>query len=329
MRAMEAVPLLLSLHLSATSAAALTRNSVNSWTGPDAAGVFTAGGGTVEGCTEDMDVFPEKGKVVFANFAVEYRNTYKIVTNRAAGVKYLLWQRGCRKPTDEQVGGYNQYAGVFEIPLRSVALTSASYFGAIEVMGERAAVRMVDSFKLYGSSPCMQKQHADGWTVLNNAWPAPMWDAESGFYTVAGDGSKQPDARLNALQIEATFHSTSTKAAPGLVQVSDLVENNFYAMGEWIEYHAFFFNREKEVASITDEARLRWQCHSGSFVCACACACARARARARARTCACVVYVCTTPYRVGHGSVCLCVTRKYHAVACVRYRTTPPRWRCP
>ena len=201
--------LVMLLHF-ATSAAA-TGNAVNRWTGPDADGLFSADGGMVEGCTEEMDVFPEKAKVFLANFAVEYRNTYKIVTNKAAAdLKYLLWQRGCKKPTEDQVGGYSQYAGVFEIPLRSVALTSASYFGAMEVMGERTAVRMVDSFQLHSSSPCMLKQAADGWTVVNNAFPAPLWDADSGFYRTV-DGRKIPDEKLNNLKIEATFHSSPSK----------------------------------------------------------------------------------------------------------------------
>lgn len=46
------------------------------------------------------------------------------------------------------------------------------------------------------------------------------------------------------------------------VQVADTVETNFYAMGEWIKYHALFFNREKAVQKVTDSSRERWLCHS-------------------------------------------------------------------
>ena len=57
------------------------------------------------------------------------------------------------------------------------------------------------------------------------------------------------------------------QASPGLVLVSDSVENNFYAAGEWIEYHALFFNREKEVSEITGLSRQVSVC----FLCLCAC----------------------------------------------------------
>ena len=40
------------------------------------------------------------------------------------------------------------------------------------------------------------------------------------------------------------------------------METNFYAMGEWIKYHALFFNREKAVQEVTDSSRERWLCHS-------------------------------------------------------------------
>ena len=45
-----------------------------------------------------------------------------------------LWntqQRGCPKPADAD--DRTKYAASFEVPLRSVALTSSTYFGAMEV----------------------------------------------------------------------------------------------------------------------------------------------------------------------------------------------------
>jgi len=79
----------------AVHGAAPITNAVNEWSKtPDVNGVFTASGGVVTDCTADMDVFPNKAKVSFGNFSVEYKNNYKIVTNKGATpvVKYLLWQ---------------------------------------------------------------------------------------------------------------------------------------------------------------------------------------------------------------------------------------------
>lgn len=272
-------PLVLALALLAVAsvrAQAPTTNTVNTW--KEASGVFTAGGGLLAGCTAETDAFPEKARVAFANFAVEYKKTYKIVTNKGATppLKYLLWQRGCPKPSeaDSKSGdGSPVYAGVFEIPLRSVAITSATYFGALEVMGERAALRLINDFGLYTSLPCVHKQVADKYTLVKTG----KWSPSVGYHTVpnATNGVKVPDEDLNALKIEATFAACSLNAAtqkcelwstshPGLVQVADTMETNFYAMGEWIEYHALFFNRETAVQQVTDLSRERWLCHSNN-----------------------------------------------------------------
>ena len=127
------------LAIASVSAQAPTTNTVNKWKA-EASGAFTSVEGSLAGCTAETDAFPEKARVAFANFAVEYKKTYKIVTNNGATppLKYLLWQRGCPKPAeaDSKNGdGSSIYAGVFEVPLRSVAITSATYFGALEVMG--------------------------------------------------------------------------------------------------------------------------------------------------------------------------------------------------
>jgi hypothetical protein len=219
-----------------------------------------------------MDVFPNKAKVSFGNFSVEYKNNYKIVTNKGYTpvVKYLLWQRGCPKPADAD--DTTKYAASFEVPLRSVALTSSTYFGALEVMGERAALKLIDDFNVYSSSPCVHEQLDKGSTVLASA----LWEADLGFYTVpdATSGVKVANKKLNDLKIEASFAScswdtitekcVSYKSLPGLVYVADTRETTFYAQGEWIEYHGLFFNRESKVMDVTDMARERWLCHSAS-----------------------------------------------------------------
>ena len=109
-------------------------------------------------------------------------------------------------------------------------------------MGERAALRLINDYGLYTSLPCVHKQVADKYTLVKTG----TWALSVGFYNVPNKTSCDD---LNVLKIEATFSSCQFDAAtqkcqlwstshPGLVQVADTMETNFYAMGEWIEYSA-------------------------------------------------------------------------------------------
>lgn len=147
--------------------------------------------------------------------------TYKIVENKAANKKYLLHQRGCTKSTDATVTALKAeaaYAGEFDIPLKSVAIASTTYFPFMGQIGERPAMRVYDSFTAgHGTTPCMQKQWADGWIKLKSA--------------------------SDAATVEATFGSTATGA--GAIVMSDTAEPTFYGMSEWAEFMALWFNREQ------------------------------------------------------------------------------------
>jgi hypothetical protein len=46
----------------------------------------------------------------------------------------------------------------FQIPLRSVALSSSTYFPVMHYMGEKPAVRLYLSNNMYSTNACMQKQ---------------------------------------------------------------------------------------------------------------------------------------------------------------------------
>jgi len=57
-------------------------------------------------------MFPSKIGGISAAFSIEYRNTYKILTNKVAKTVYVLYQRGCAKPT---VSGYNNITAYFQV----------------------------------------------------------------------------------------------------------------------------------------------------------------------------------------------------------------------
>ena len=59
---------------------------------------------------------------------------------------------GSPKP---DVDGATSY---FEIPLRSVALSSSTYFPVLHYMGEKPAIRLYLSGTMYSGNACMHKQ---------------------------------------------------------------------------------------------------------------------------------------------------------------------------
>jgi len=239
MHAPQTLALAIVLCAAVAHGAAPTTNYVNTWTYNPTAKTFDAGTtGTATTCVATEDQFPNKGVVSYANFKVTYHKTYKIVENKAANKKYLLHQRGCTKSTDATVTALKAdtatFGGEFDIPLKSVKVASTTYFPFMEQIGERPAMRVYDSFTAgHGTTPCMQKQWADGWIKLKSA--------------------------SDAATVEATFGSGATGA--GAIVMSDTAEPTFYGMSEWAEFMALWFNREQKVATLTDTVRSNWlQC---------------------------------------------------------------------
>jgi len=150
---------------------------VNEWTESADGKSFTVAPGEASTCTAITDMFPHKIMSVDAQFSVEYRFHYKIVTNKKAGTKYLLVQRGCTAPTDAEitaellagVSSMKDITATFTVPLTSVALTSSTYFPVFHYMGEKQAIRLYTSPVMYSHNGCMQKQAADGHTLTNPA----------------------------------------------------------------------------------------------------------------------------------------------------------------
>jgi len=64
---------------------------------------------------------------------------------------------------------------------------------------------------------------------------------------------------LDALNIEAHFNGFANWGVSEnkIVLISDTVEESFYAVGEWSEYIAAFFNQEAKVTGLADMALKR------------------------------------------------------------------------
>ncbi|EKX32924.1 hypothetical protein GUITHDRAFT_166586, partial [Guillardia theta CCMP2712] len=229
-------------------------NSINQWTYDNG---YKVSVGTVSSCNENVDQFPDKVAPLFAKYGITYKNTYKIVENKVLNKKYVLYQRGCSRPA---AADGQDIDGVFEIPLSKVYMSSSTYFGFMELMGERSSMRIING--LYSSSPCLHRQVSDGWT--KNA-PFTNWCSSTLGYCDLKDTDNNattpnvqvPNEALNALKIEGSFCTTGL-VCKNPIMVSDISENNFYAAGEWIEYFSVFFNREAIVGQFADTTRQRW-----------------------------------------------------------------------
>lgn len=85
-------------------------------------------------------------------FSVEYKNNYKIVKNSKANVTYVLTQCGTPAPSP---AGFSNTTVFFEVPLKNVASITTTSVAYLEMLGERVAIKAVDTEGLV-SSPCVQ-----------------------------------------------------------------------------------------------------------------------------------------------------------------------------
>jgi len=262
----------------------------NEW--KESNGVFTVSGGEASECPADKDFFPDKAIVTDAMFEISYHKTYKIVTNKGVtpNKKYVLYQRGCPKPTVADADAS------FAIPLRSVALSSSTYFPVMHYMGEKPAFRFYLSSSTYSGNACIHKQVEMGHTKLSpsslvydgtnyrvqTAWAVrPTGRTECANCSCEGATMKNDteihnctgatntpcacgrddniQADLDGLNIEATFTSSLSGAIKHPILISSTKENNFHSVGLWsTQYMAAFFNKELVVKKYTDESRQRW-----------------------------------------------------------------------
>ena len=69
----------------------------------------------------------------------------------------------------------------------------------------------------------------------------------------------QQHTELDALNVEATFASFDDGTIKNPILISDTTEETFFAVAEWAQYFAAFFNKEKEVYALAATTRQRWQ----------------------------------------------------------------------
>mmetsp|Transcript_50782 Transcript_50782/g.126420 ORF Transcript_50782/g.126420 Transcript_50782/m.126420 type:complete len:492 (+) Transcript_50782:79-1554(+) len=211
------------------------------------AGDVTAG--TVATCDTSKDYFPWKipagASKPTALYDVTYHKYYKVVKTTGTSPKtYLLVQRGCTAPTGVTADA------TFEVPLKSVAVASASWFKFFEAMGERHAIKGVNGY--YSTAPCMNKLFADGKVTDMSFY---SYNTTTSLY----QGATDPAAFTAS--IDAHFVDTWT-SGKNSIYIGTSYEPTYQAASEWVHYISTFFNKEEEVGLFSTRSRNRWVCSS-------------------------------------------------------------------
>lgn len=208
--------------------------------------------GTVATCdvTGAVDYFPWKipsgAMAPKAKFTVEYKKYYKIVKTTGASPKtYLLTQKGCKAPTDVTADVK------VEIPLKSVAVASSTWFGFFSYIGESMSIKGVNGF--YSADPCLNKRAADA-SVLDMSYPV-SYNRTSSVY----DGLKADFTT----GLEASFVDDWT-AGKNPIYVGAEKESTYLVAAEWIHFISAFYNKEQDTALFASRSKNRWACSSAS-----------------------------------------------------------------
>ena len=198
----------------------------------------------------NTDYFPNKvSPTVSEHWDIEYFKTYKVVTNKAASVTYLLYQCGSEPPA-EQLDG--RHAEVLEIPLKEVGLAHTPMITFMEQLGLRDAISAFLTDPSYINSPCFAEDVASGKvTVL----APPTGDEDP----MLRDNSTSATADMAAF-----LPATSTAPFEERIFLSESSETTNAGTFEWVKYYSVFFNAEKTANAVFDAAEDRWNCIAGN-----------------------------------------------------------------
>jgi iron complex transport system substrate-binding protein len=199
--------------------------------------------GNPDGCVteiEDKDYFEHKVvPVESANWSVSYHQTYKIVTNEAAGETYLLYQCGTEPPADQLEAGHTSIAA---IPLEGVGLRYTTMIPFLELLGARMNIEAFFGFASYVSSPCLTELLDDS-TVKEVTNP--------------GNASLITNVPLDLPSFIGHYDSVAFSQT---FRVSVTEEEGNLAAFEWIKFYSMFFNLEEVANEIFDGTKERYDC---------------------------------------------------------------------
>ncbi|KAF8982319.1 hypothetical protein BGZ46_001488 [Entomortierella lignicola] len=174
-----------------------------------------------------------------ALFKVEYKSNYKVVTNSAANMVYVLTQCGTPAPPASQFGNNTVFVTVPIVNAASIATTPVAY---IELLGKRSAIKAVDTEALV-SSPCVQ------------------YDLEN--HSIIGFEDNNVTLRAEQFQnVDVIFSSYGSEpnTKNKTIITSEVSDPGPLNRAEWLEFYSAFFNLEDFAQNLTSSINNNYNC---------------------------------------------------------------------
>jgi len=194
-------------------------------------------------------------------WSVQYGENFKVVKTGGLGdngyAHFVLSHEGEVLPSEEDMIS----AGLIELqegdvatqyvttPVSRIAIDSTTHITFLEMLEERAAIKVLAMSSYYVSSPCLQSLVTSG-DVIETGWTAPH--------------------NMSQSEVDVTFHGSWWGGGEGTgveVGVWDHEETNLLGVGEIIKLFSVFFDKEdlaNELFDLTEE-RLNCVSHNGEI----------------------------------------------------------------
>ncbi|KAG0057274.1 hypothetical protein BGZ83_000064 [Gryganskiella cystojenkinii] len=172
-------------------------------------------------------------------FSVTYKNNYKVVTNSFTNNTFVLTQCGTTPPAASLFSNTTVF---FNVPVKNVASLATTAVSYLEMLGERKAIKAVDTEGLV-SSPCVQ-HGLEGGEII---------------------GLEDTNLTLRATQLQSVdliFSSFSSDPATAnkTVITSEVNDPGPLNRAEWLEFYSTFFNLEEFAQNLTASINNNYNC---------------------------------------------------------------------
>jgi iron complex transport system substrate-binding protein len=208
----------------------------------------------ISGCVADFDAatdyFPDKAAIEdAANFSVEYRRSYKVVTVREAYAgappeRYVLVQCGTPAPA---LDGALTGAQVVTVPVASVFSSSSTHLSALVDLDRREVLTGVSRVRDI-TDGAIAARAATG--QVREFAPKSVVDAELVV-------SSRPSLFITGGAVSASFAVIRQAGIP-VVAVTEWLEPTPLARAEWMKYTALFLNEERKAERLYGAVKARY-----------------------------------------------------------------------
>ncbi len=195
-----------------------------------------------------VDYFPQKTTVAYAEgFTIDYYDNFKVITvtqpwsGSTESYQYILLQCGTTLEIDQSD------AIVVEVPIKSIATMSSTYFTFLEEINKLDTLVGIDD-ATYVVNPTIQAMAADGSLTLIGG------GAGGGIVNVEAALDLNPDIIMTSASgmPEYDAHPKLLEAGLSVVLNSDYLETSPLGRAEWGKFIAAFYNMEAQAAQTFD-----------------------------------------------------------------------------